>query len=158
MEFRCHTFYVSCWRGTIPRGKWQWNINNDLGLQVSNPRRSIERMSHVSKIPSFQKCTPSKYSGLSNFFRYAPSPGNCLKSSDQVRTCTSASPTFILYPQKYFKKCTPPKARDNWSFGTHSILRPFLRSPGRQNKKKISKWLFHFWVGLPPIESVETNL
>ncbi len=32
-----------------------------------------------------------------------------------------------------------PKARDNWSFGTHSILRPFSRSRGDDKIKKKSK-------------------
>ena len=51
------------------------------------------------------------------------------------------------------------KARDNWSLGTHSILRPFLRSRGDGKIKiKISKGLFSFWVGLTPIESVEKKL
>ena len=33
----------------------------------------------------------------------------------------------------------------------------FEESGGRQNKKKISKWLFNFWVGIRLKESVEKN-
>ncbi len=76
------------------------------------------------------------------------------KCSSEKKKCNNQSyrhskaAKIILWPSakklfsSTFDKVLISKARDNWSFGTQSILRPFLRSRG-QNKKIISKR--HFW-------------